>query len=89
MYYCTGLRIKTNVDVGIFVDIWANKKYDNDKENPFTKKSRQDFEVVAQSTQLNNMVRPRMEQLLSEYKPSWFYMHQAMVIAYSCMVPAP
>jgi len=47
------------------------------------------FEVVAQSTGLNNAIRPQMEQILSEYKPSWFYIQQALVIVHSCMVPAP
>jgi predicted alpha/beta-fold hydrolase len=30
-----------------------------------------------------------MEQHLSDYKPSWFYIHQALVIVHSCLVPAP
>lgn len=56
---------------------------------PFTRTSKANFEVVAQSTQLNNQIRPEMELLLSQYKPSWFYIHQTLVIAASCLVPAP
>ena len=37
IYYRNGLRIKTNLDVSTFVDIWSNKKYNVDNESPFKK----------------------------------------------------
>ena len=45
-------------------------------------------EVIAQSTTLNNQIRPSMEQVLSEYRPSWFYIHQALVIIHQVLLPA-
>ena len=37
MYYRNGLKIKTKCDVDTFVDLWNNKKYENNKESPFKK----------------------------------------------------
>lgn len=47
------------------------------------------IEIIAQSNSLNNQIRPTIEASLREYTPSWFYLHQALTIAYSCIVPAP
>ena len=36
-YYRNGLHIKTECDLNTFVDVWNNKKYDNDPKSPFKK----------------------------------------------------